>query len=252
MLTAGDGARGGGVIGSSIALASAAPLPGRSFDAYCARPAAARPPAVLLLPEMFGLSPAMRESAEAFARRGHVTLAPNLFWRAGQPQTLAYEGEERAAAIARLATFDINRAIGDIADAVAALRALAGTDRIVAIGHCIGGRLAVLAAARLGLAGAVSYYGLGLSAYPAEMRALATPVQLHYGLADEHVPLPEIDAVAALVVGNPRVALHRYPKAGHSFVNPYRPMFDPPQAEIVMERTLALLDDIAGRNRGMA
>jgi carboxymethylenebutenolidase len=110
----------------------------------------------------------------------------------------------------------------------------------------------VLAASRLGLAGAVSYYALGLSAYPAEMRALAAPVQLHYGLADEHVPQHEIEAVAALVAGNPQVALHRYPEAGHSFVNPYRPMFDPPQAEIVLRRTLELLDEVASENRGMA
>lgn len=236
----------------SIALISSAPVPGRLFNGYGVRPDRARPPAVLLLPEMFGLTPAMRESAEAFARRGHVVLAPNLFWRADQPQTLAYEGPERAIASARLAALDIGRAVADIADAAAALREMARTDRIVAIGHCIGGRLAVLALARLGLAGAVSYYGLGLSAYPAEMRALAAPVQLHYGLADEHVPLAEIDAVAALVAGNPQVALHRYAGAGHSFVNPYRPMFDAAQAPLVMQRTLALLDDVAGPNRGVA
>ncbi len=238
--------------GSSITLAPSAPLPGRSFDAYCVRPEAARPPAVLLLPEMFGLTPAMRESAEGLAQHGHVVLAPNLFWCADQPQALAYEGEERAVAIARLAALDIECAVADIAAAAAALRDIARTNRIVAIGHCIGGRLAVLAASPAGLAGAVSYYGLGLSAYPAAMRALAAPVQLHYGLADEHVPLPEIDAVAELVAGTPHVALHRYPGAGHSFVNPYRPMFDPPQADLVRQRTLAFLDDVAARSRGMA
>lgn len=238
--------------GSSLALDSSAPVAGRHFDAYCVRPERARPPAILLLPEMFGLTPAMRESADFFARHGHVVLAPNLFWRADHPEALGYEGSERDTATARLSALDIDRAIADISDAARALRAIAGTEGIVAIGHCIGGRLAVLALSRLSLDGAVSYYGLGLSGYHAEMQVIAAPVQLHYGLADPHVPLAEIDAVAALVADNPRVALFRYPQAGHSFVNPYRPMFDAVQAETVMQRTLALIDGVAGRDREMA
>jgi carboxymethylenebutenolidase len=201
---------------------------------------------------MFGLTPAMRESADFFARHGHVVLAPNLFWRADHPEALGYEGSERDTATARLSALDIDRAIADISDAATALRAIAGTEGIVAIGHCIGGRLAVLALARLRLDGAVSYYGLGLSGHRAEMQAIDAPVQLHYGLADPHVPLSEIDAVAALVADNPRVALFRYREAGHSFVNPYRPMFDEVQAETVMQRTLALIDGVAGRDREMA
>lgn len=238
--------------GSSIALASSAPVPGRRFDAYCVRLEPAHRPAILLLPEMFGLTLAMQDSADVFARHGHGVLAPNLFWRAEHPETLAYEGREREIAIARLAALDIDRAVTDIADAAAALRGIARTDRIIAVGHCVGGRLAVLALSRLRLDGAVSYYGLGLSNYPVEMRAIAAPVQLHYGLADEHVPLSEIDAVAGLAAGNPHVTLHRYEKAGHSFVNPYRPMFDAAQAKTVMQRTLALIDEVAGRNKEMA
>ena len=237
------------IAGSDIALTSSAPLPGRRFDAYCVRAETAQLPGILLLPEMFGLTPAMRESAEAFARQGHVVLAPNLFWRADHPETLDYEGAERNVATARLELLDIERALADVADAVAALRVIAQAERIVAIGHCIGGRLAVLASSRLRLDGAVSYYGLGLSGYPDDMRAIAAPVQLHYGLADPHVPLSEIDAVATLVAGDPQVELYRYANAGHSFVNPYRPMFDARQAKAVMRRTLALIDGAAARSK---
>lgn len=228
----------------TVALTAAAA--GRRFDAYCVRPQVPRAPAILLLPEMFGLTPAMRGSADMFAAHGHVVLAPNLFWRAAHPETLGYDGAERALAEARLEAFDIERAVADIADAATALRERTGTERIVAVGHCIGGRLAVLALARLGLAGAISYYGLGLSRHPAEMRRIAAPVQLHYGLADPHVPLAEIEAVAALVAGNPQVTLHRYEGAGHSFVNPDRPMFDATLADQVMARSLALIEAVAG------
>jgi carboxymethylenebutenolidase len=229
--------------------ASVAGPEARRFDAYCVRPPQPRPPAILLLPEMFGLTPAMRESADSFAALGHVVLAPNLFWRADRPEPLAYEGAERDIASARPADLGIDRAIADIADAVSALREMAPGAPIVAVGHCIGGRLAVLALSRLRLDGAIGYYGLGLSEYPAEMRAVAAPVQLHYGLADAHVPLAEIDAVAALVAGNPMVELHRYADAGHSFVNPYRPMFDAALARSVAQRSLALIERVAGARR---
>jgi carboxymethylenebutenolidase len=237
---------------SWLELTSSAPAPGRRFDAYCVRAEGAQAPGVLLLPEMFGLTPAMQESAAFFAARGHATLAPNLFWRADHPETLAYDGPERDMANGRLAALDVERAIADIADAAATLREIAGVRQIVAVGHCIGGRLAVLALSRLRLDGAASYYGLGLSDYPAEMRGIAAPVQLHYGLADPHVPSAEIEAVAALVAGNPHVALYRYADAGHSFVNNYRPMFDADRAAVAMERTLALIAGVAAANPEMA
>ena len=224
-------------------------LPGgaadRQFDAYLASPAISRTPAILLLPEMFGLSPAMRQAADDYARDGHVALVPNLFWRAQNPATIGYDGEQWRAANDRLEGFDIDLAVQDLAQAVALLRERAGTEAVVAVGHCIGGRIAVLAQARLGLAGAVSYYGLGLSNYPADLARLSGPVQLHYGLADPHVSSGEIDAVTGLVAARPNVAVYCYPEAGHSFVNPFRPMFDSAKAALVRQRTTDLLHQVA-------
>ncbi len=231
--------------GKLISIRSSAPVTGREFDAYCVRPERPRPPAVLLLPEMFGLTPAMKGSAAFFARHGYVAFVANVFWRAKHPEAYGYDDRGRETSQARIDVLDIDRAIADIDDAVTTLRSLAGTERVVTIGHCIGGRLAVVAASRLRLAGAVSYYGLGLSAYPAEMQAIAAPVQLHYGLADPHVPMSEIDAVASLIPGHSQTRLFRYPDAGHSFVNPNRPMYDPVKAEQAMLRTLALLDSVS-------
>jgi carboxymethylenebutenolidase len=222
----------------------ALPGSGDAFGAYLTRPAVPRGPAILLLPEMFGLTPAMRASADAFADHGRAVLAPNLFWRALHPQTLDYDGLDRDRANDRIATLDTHTAIADIATAAAYLSNVAGTPKVVAIGHCIGGRLAVLALSRLHLAGAISYYGLGLSAFRDDLRAIQAPVQLHYGLNDPHVPLSDIDAVAALTEDNPHVKLYRYAGAGHSFVNPNRPMFDAGYAEMVMQRSLDLVEAI--------
>ena len=216
-----------------------------TFGAYLATAAAPRRASVLLLPEMFGLTPAMTEAADGFAADGFPTLAPNLFWRDPNPGTLAYEGPERDVAHRRLDAMDRDLAVDDIATALATFRAIEGVpSEVVAVGHCIGGRLAVLAIARIKLAAAVSYYGLGISSQGSELATIRGPIQLHYGLADPYVPVPEIEAVKAHAAGNPGIEVLEYPGAGHSFCNPYRPMFSPADAALVRARTIALLERV--------
>ena len=218
----------------------------RRFVGYHAAPIDARGPGVLLLSEMFGVTGPMRAAADAFARAGFPTLVPNLFWRATPGGVLAYEGAERAQAFERLAGFDSDDAVADMRTAAGALRDQAACHGgLAAVGFCMGGRLAVLAALELGLDAAVSYYGLGISRDGARLGGLACPVQLHYGLQDEHVPLSEIDAVARAATGNPRIEIFRYAGAGHSFCNAARPTHDPIAAALAHDRTLALLGRLA-------
>lgn len=227
---------------------------GLVFDGYRASAPSEAGVRLLLLPEMFGLTPAMCEAAEAFAADGYTTLVPNLFWRCrANPGVLAYEGSERQTAFERLQALDLDVAVEDIEHAAVDLSAAPGEERpVVAIGHCIGGRLALLALPRTRLAGAVSYYGLGISKQGEALARLGKPAQLHYGLADEHVPMAEVEAVISLAGQNPSVAIHCYDKAGHSFCNPYRPMYDPAAAALVRERTMKFLGEMAqvGRAEG--
>ena len=76
---------------------------------------------------------------------------------------------------------------------------------------------------------AASLYGLGISQHLGEIGNARGPVQLHYGLKDQHIPRQEIDAVAAGVRGRPNVEVFLYPEAGHSFANPVRPTYDRPR-----------------------
>ena len=43
---------------------------------------------------------------------------------------------------------------------------------------------------------------------------MAVPLQLHYGLNDEHIPKSEIDTVAAAAAGNANIEIQLYPGAG--------------------------------------
>jgi carboxymethylenebutenolidase len=59
--------------------------PDGTADAYLSRPdGEVRPPAVLFLFDAFGLRKQIEDMADRIAERGHVVLAPNLFYRAGR------------------------------------------------------------------------------------------------------------------------------------------------------------------------
>jgi carboxymethylenebutenolidase len=217
----------------------------RAFDAYAAAPASGRGTGILILSEMFGINGPMRTLADSYARRGYSVMVPNVFWRSEPSVGLAYEGPEREIAWQRLKTFDFETAAADIATAVAALRARPScAGKVAAIGFCMGGRLAYLAAARAGVDAAISLYALGISRHLDEMAAIRCPVQLHYGLKDEHVPSAEIEAVGAAARANPRVEMVLYPDAGHSFFNEVRPTYDAAAAALAERRMTGLIESL--------
>ena len=214
----------------------------RSFDAYLAKPAQARGPAILVLSDMFGLNEPIRAVADRYAARGHAALAPNLFWRSDIPGAVSYDDPEHAIAWARLKALDLDVVAADMRTATDWLRKQPFSNgKVVAIGFCGGGRFAFLAAARCGVDAAASLYGLGISQHLPEAGNARCPVQLHYGLKDQHIPREEIDAVSAGVRGQPNIEVLLYPEAGHSFANPVRPTYDAAAAKLADERIEAML-----------
>jgi carboxymethylenebutenolidase len=217
----------------------------RRFDAYHAIPAEGRGPALLVLHDMFGITPPFRTLAEDYARRGHTVLVPNQFWRSDPSGELPYDGGHQRG-WARVAAFDFDGAVEGMRLAIEALRRSPNCNgKVLALGFCFSGVLAYLAAARTDVDAAISFYALGISRYLGEAARIAGPVQLHYGLADESVPQAEVDAVAQGVAGMPNVELHLYPGAGHSFFNPVRPMYDAAASAIAARRIDGLLARIA-------
>ncbi|NBQ89146.1 MAG: dienelactone hydrolase family protein, partial [Betaproteobacteria bacterium] len=166
----------------------------------------------------------------------------------------AYDGADRELAWQRLRALDVDQAVLDLRIAVAALRAMPGCNgKVLAIGFCAGGLLAYLAAARCGgvdaagVDAAVAFYALGIARYLPDMAAIRCPLQLHYGLRDQHVPASEVAAVAqamqAATPANARLELHRY-DAGHSFFNNVRPGYDATAAGLAAQRLDALLETL--------
>jgi carboxymethylenebutenolidase len=215
---------------------------GRAFDAYLARPAEGGVPGVVLLHDMFGLHEPIRAVADHYAQRGYAALVPNMFWRSEIPGVIAYAEGQHAVAWARLNALDLDVVTGDMRAAVGWLRAQPfSTGKVAAVGFCGGGRFAYLAAARCKVDAAASLYGLRISEHLGELGQVKCPLQLHYGLRDQHIPRQEIDTVAAGVQGKRGVQVFRYPEAGHSFANPVRPTYDAAAAKLAGERIEAML-----------
>src|ERR1700710_85860 len=136
---------------------------GGSFKAYLAVPEGGSGPGIVLLQEIFGVHQYMRAVADSYAEEGYVVLAPDLFWRLEPGVELTEAQFDRAFQL--YGKFDVPKAVEDIAATVKALRALPEcTGRIAALGFCLGGKLAYLAAAHAGVDCAVSYYGVAIDA----------------------------------------------------------------------------------------
>jgi carboxymethylenebutenolidase len=216
---------------------------GRRYEGHLAAPAgSARKPGVLILSEMFGLNAPMREFAQHYAGRGHCTLVPDVFWRTETPGGLGYDEKGFELAWARIKDFDIDTCAKDIRIAAEALRKQPSCNgKVVALGFCMGGRLAFVAAARSGVDAAIGLYGLNIAKHLAEVPAIQVPTHLHYGDKDQHVPLAEIEAVAQGTAANPKITIYRYAEAGHSFFNKVRPTYDPAAAAVAATRIYAVL-----------
>ena len=215
----------------------------RRFEGFVARPPSGAGPGLLIFTEMWGVAPSKTELAEAYARRGWCALVPNMFWRSEFIGVVPFDEPDRA--WKRLNAFDWEKAVDDVRTAADWLREQTFcTGKIAAIGFCMGGRTAFLAASRAGADAAVSLYALGIARHLDEVRKVAAPVQLHYGLNDEHIPKSEIDAVAEAAKANPRVEVHFYPGAGHGFFTKARPAWNEhavAAASVHIERLFATL-----------
>jgi carboxymethylenebutenolidase len=222
----------------------------RSFDAYLARRPDRRAPGIVVLHDMFGLNEPIRAVADRYASLGYAALVPNLFWRSEIPQALSYDQDQHSIAWARLNAMDLDIVTADMRLAVDWLRAQPYSNgKVAAVGFCGGGRFAFLAAVRCGVDGAAALYGLGISQHLGEIGNACCPLQLHYGLKDQHIPRQEIDTVAAGVRGRPSVEMFLYPDAGHSFANPVRPTYDAAATKLADGRIERMLESMRGSGR---
>jgi len=210
------------------------------FAGYLALPPAGHGPGLVLFQEIFGVNEHIRAVAEQYALDGFVVLAPDVFWRQAPRVELGYEGEDRQRAIALMQAQQPADLLADIHAAAATLRARPETAgrKLGAIGYCMGGRLAYVAAAKAGVDAAVPFYGGGIHNTLDIAGDITCPVQFHYAENDSNIPLEAVERVRTAL---PQAEVLVYPGSTHGFNCWARASYHAPSAALSHGRALQFL-----------
>ncbi|MES2509285.1 MAG: dienelactone hydrolase family protein [Pseudomonadota bacterium] len=189
---------------------------GQHFSAYVSEPAHPNGHAVIVLQEIFGVTPAIRMVADRFAEAGYLAVAPDLFWRVEPGLSLSHSKDDMARAFAILGGFSDDGAMDDIGSTLAHIKALPGfKGRVAVSGMCLGGKLTYLAAARKPLDAAIAFYGVGIEKHLDEASNISCPTLMFFGGMDKYVTADARGDIAKAVKGKADVLV--YDQADHGF-----------------------------------
>jgi carboxymethylenebutenolidase len=212
-----------------------------TFNAYVARPAAAKAPAVVVIQEIFGVNGVMRAIADDLAAQGYLAICPDLFWRIEPGIDITDQSEaEWAKAFELYTAFNVDKGVADIAATLATIRADEGCNgKVGSVGFCLGGLLSFLTATRTDIDAAVCFYGVGIENKVDEAKSLKRPIMLHVAEEDQFVPKAAQATLTEALSGHPLVTLHSYAGRDHAFARKGGEHYDAADAALAEQRTLA-------------
>jgi carboxymethylenebutenolidase len=215
---------------------------GFECPAYVAQPKGKPKGAVVVIQEIFGVNPHIREVADGYAAAGYFAIAPAMFHRAKHGVELGYTPDDMQAGMALKAAIEALPDMAFMADVQAAVKYAQQTSgaKVGIVGYCWGGLLTWRAAALVqGLSAAVPYYGGGSTTSEEIARHPNCPVMAHYAKQDHWIGL---DTVETFSKAHPEVAVHLY-EADHGFNCDHRGSYQKVSADLARERTLAFFEE---------
>jgi carboxymethylenebutenolidase len=211
---------------------------------------------VVVVQEAYGVNAHIDDVCRRFAAEGWLAVAPHLYHRSGDP-TFGYDD----VSVVRPYMAELTPA-SVIADMDAAIAHLDGegiaAGEVGVVGFCMGGSIALIAAAERDVGAAVTFYGGGISAGRfgfAPLIELAPHLKAPwlglYGDLDHSVTVEDVERLrkAAATASVPTDVV-RYADAGHGFHCDERRDFHPQAARDAWARALAWLDDHTGSLSG--
>lgn len=216
--------------------------------AFQTEPAATPKAAIVIIHEIFGLNPHIRDVARRFARQGYVCLAPDLYSREGAPNL---DVSKRDALMAFIASIPDRRVVGDLQAGIEYLNGR-GVVKIGSIGFCMGGLYSYLLACKSEkLNAAVDFYGRIVYAEttankpesPVDLAPqLKCPLLCNFGEQDGSIPQTDVQKLRErLKQSTQSWKINVYPGAGHAFFNDTRPSYQGAAATDAGSETLAFL-----------
>ena len=227
------------------------PVKGGEMPVYRAQPEGRTALATVLgVHEVFGVHEHIQDVARRFAKAGYQAIAPELFFRQGDPKPFQTVAELFDKVVSKVPDVQV---LDDLDACVAWATTQGGDGRRLGItGFCWGGRIVWLYAARQpALKAGVAWYGRLTGpehpmnpTQPHDVAAdLKAPVLGLYGGADSGIPLTTVDEMELHLSGGSATAkassFHIYPDAPHAFHADYRPSYRKEAAEDGWRRALA-------------
>lgn len=224
------------------------PSQGDTMPAWHAKPKVAEGnlPVVIVIQEIFGVHEHIRDLCRRLAQEGYLAIAPELYFRQGDPSDYADIPTLLSALVYNVPDAQV---LADL-DHVASWAARNGGDphRLMVTGFCWGGRISWLYAAHNPqLKAAVAWYGkltgeksINSPKHPVDIATdLNAPVLGLYGGEDPGIPLESVETMRqALRAANASAEIVIYPEAGHAFNDDYRPSYHPESARDGWQRML--------------
>ncbi|MFY9658695.1 MAG: dienelactone hydrolase family protein [Methylocystis sp.] len=216
---------------------------------YAAKPAdSVQPPILIVVAEIFGLNDHIRDVVRRFAAEGYLSIAPDFFFRVGDPS----QEQDIAAIRAIVMKVPDAQAMQDFDAALAFASTLGGDGTRAAItGFCWGGRMAWLYAAHNPkLRAVVPWYGRldgdrteNRPQWPIDVaERLAVPALGLYGGDDPSIPLELVEKMRERLGAAPAPGeIVVYPNAPHAFFADYRESYRKEAAQDAFARMLDFL-----------
>ena len=220
---------------------------GGSFSAYLASPESGKGPGIVLCQEIFGVNAYIQSVADRYAEEGYVVLAPDLFWRIEQGIQLGYTEKDFERAFELFKDFDTDRGMEDISACVKTLKNRSEIiGKVGALGFCLGGRLAYLAAARSDVDCAVAYYGVTIDDYLNEANDISVPMVLHFAENDQYAPPATVTKIRQALKEHENTEIHMYPGVDHGFSRTESGHFHKTTADFAHQRSISLFRKAMG------
>jgi carboxymethylenebutenolidase len=205
---------------------------------HVAEPAGTPRGAVIVIQEIFGINPGIRQKCADWAAKGYLAVAPDVFWRQQPGVDLNPDvPEDFQTGVGYMMKHDFDLGIRDVEAVIHWIRREKGVAKAGLVGFCMGGKVAYMAAARTDIDASVGYYGVGIDGMLNESHAIAKPLLLHVPTADGFVKPEAQAAMHAGLDDNGHVTIHDYAGLDHGFADTFGARRDEEGAELADQRT---------------